>query len=328
MSKSANQHLKLFYIADYLREKSDCAHPVTTANIIEMLAANGIKAGRKTVYSDISALTAYGFDIVFRKKKPAGFYLASGKFSLWDLKLLVHAVQISKFIPAEKSEELIDKLCGLISEYSAQTLKCRVYVKDRARAFNESVSSNIDRIQEAVSAQVQLSFLYCEWTLTKELRSERENYRYTVSPHALLWDDEYYQLIAYDHETEKVRNFRVDKIVELKLSEAPCCDRSIFEDVDLEACSKQTFGIFGGRSEKVTLLCKNETAGAVIDRFGKEIIIIKETNSMFKVSVNVTVSPNFFGWIASFGGDVTISAPSNTAEEYKAFLKKVLGSAL
>ena len=328
MSKSANQRLKIFYIADYLREKSDSEHPVSTANLITMLADKGIQANRKTIYSDIHALTDYGFDIVFRKKTPSGFYMASGQFSLEELKLLSDAVQVSKFITAEQALKLTAKLQGLIDENSREHLNRSMYVKDRAKTFNESVSSHIDGIYDALRAGVQLSFIYCEWTLAKELHSARENYRYTVSPYVLVWDDDYYQLIAYDHETERVRNFRLDKMVELRLLETPCCDKAVFEALDLDAYSKQNFGIFGGHREKVTLLCKNETVGDVIDRFGKEVIIIKETNSMFKVSVTVTVSPRFFGWVASFDGDITVSAPSNTVEEYKAFLKKVLSSSL
>lgn len=328
MSKSADQHLKLFYIAEYLTEQSDCEHPVSTACIIDMLGKKGIKAGRKTIYSDMDALAQYGLDIAFRRKRPSGFYLVSRKFSLFDLKLLVHAVQASKFIPYEKSQELIDKLCSFVSIYDREELKRPLYIKDRVKAFNESAFSQIDDIYRAIRSGVQISFIYCEWTQAKELRSEREGYRYTVSPYALVWDDLCYQLIAYDHDTERVRNFRVDKMVELRLSENACCDSSRFSSVALDAYSNQTFGIFGGRDEKITLLCKNEMVGAVIDRFGRDVIIIKETNSMFKVSVNVTVSPSLFGWMASFGGDITVTAPTHTVEEYKAFLKKVLGSVL
>ncbi len=328
MGKSANQRLKLLYIADYLREKSDSDHPVTTADIIDMLAAKKIKAERKTIYSDINALQDYGFDIVYRKKKPNGFYMASGRFPISDLKLLVDAVQTSKFITESKSEELIDKLCEFTDVYKREELTRRVYVKDRDKTFNEFILVNIDKLHQAIRAGLRISFMYSQWTLAKELRSEREDYKYTVSPFALLWDDEDYILAGYDHDAEKVQYFRADKILELRISDLPSCDKSVFETVNLESYSGQHFGVLGGRSEKVTLLCKNEAVGDVIDRFGKEIIIIKETNSIFKVSVNVTVCPKFFGWLASFGGDITITAPSNTVEEYKAYMKKVLGSVL
>ena len=328
MSKSANQRLKLLYIADYLREKSHCDHPVSTSDIIAMLATKKIKAERKTIYSDIKVLRDYGFDIAYRKKKPDGFYMASGRLPISDLKLLVDAVRTSKFITESKSKELIDRLCDFTNIYEREELKRRVYVKDRDRVLNEFIFLNIDILHEAIRTEFRVSFIYSQWTLAKELRSDRENYRYLVSPYALLWDDETYQMIGYDHDAERIRTFRVDKILELRISDIPAGDKSIFSDINLASYSGQNFGILGGRSEKVTLSCKNEVVGDVIDRFGKEIIIIKETNSIFKVSVNVTVCPNFFGWLASFGGDMTITAPSNTVEEYKAYMKKVLGSVL
>ena len=328
MSRSANQHMKLFYIVDYLTQQSNYEHPVRTADIIEMLARNNIKAERKTIYHDIQALVEYGFDIVYKKKSPSGFYMASGVFQIPELKFLVDAVQASKFITARKSQELIEKLSRFVSIYDAGQFKRQVYIADRVKSFNETVYIGIDQLHEAISSKVKITFLYCEWTLSKELRSRHGSYRYTVSPYAMIWDDENYYMIGYDHDAEKIKHFRVDKMLEIHITEETRCDDKIFEKINLATYSRQTFGMFGGRSEKVTLSCKNQLVGVILDRFGKEVILIKETNSIFRVTVTVTVSPQFFGWLASFGGDIHITGPTNTVEEYKAFLKKVLGSLL
>ena len=326
MSRSVNQQLKLFYIADYLREESDANHPVSTACLIDMLKKHDIQAGRKTIYSDIRALRSYGMEIEFRKKSPAGFYLLSGLLSSDELKWLICVVKAGKFLPAAEAERLLKKVEKLTNRYFREQLDIPICVKDRAESLNEAVALSMEQIHEAIKVGRQLSFLLCEWTLTKELYAQED--RHTVTPRTVIWDDDFFYLIGYDHDNGRIGTFRLDKMLDLRMSELPACPDSVWEEFDAGIYSRKSFGEVFGYAEKVTLLCKNETIGAVLDRLGKDIILIKETNSMFKTSVSIPVGPGFFGWLTSFGGDVIISAPSNIAEEYKAFLKKTMSSVL
>ena len=83
-------------------------------SLISMLEnQHDIRCDRKTVYSDIAALMDYGVDIVSIPGKNGGYYIASGHFELPELKLLIDAVQSSRYLTAKKSRQLIEKLCKL-----------------------------------------------------------------------------------------------------------------------------------------------------------------------------------------------------------------------
>ena len=127
MPKSDNQKLKIFYILDYLQKNSHQEHPVRAAELLSMLERqHNIVCDRKTVYSDIAALQDYGVDIVSIPGKNGGYYIASRNFEIPELKLLIDAVQSSRFLTEKKSRELIEKLCNQCSIHDARLWKyCR-----------------------------------------------------------------------------------------------------------------------------------------------------------------------------------------------------------
>jgi len=215
MPRSENQQLRPVYILDYLTKESNEEHPVPTQDIIGMLNRNGIKAERKTIYSDMEKLSNYGFDIIYRKGKPNGWFLASGKFEIPELKLLVDAVQACKFITAQKSKELIGKLESLVSRYDAKQLNRQVYIADRVKTHNETIYIGIDKLHTAIAENLKINFVYCEWNINKELQPKHDGKIYTATPFMLQWDDENYYLIAFDEEAERIKHFRVDKMKEI-----------------------------------------------------------------------------------------------------------------
>ena len=103
MPKSDNQKLKILYIYDYLLKNSHENKPVRAAELIQMLENCGISCDRKTVYSDIAALQDYGLDIVTLPGRNGGYYVASRIFELPELKLLIDAVQSSRYLTEKKS---------------------------------------------------------------------------------------------------------------------------------------------------------------------------------------------------------------------------------
>ena len=64
MAKSANQKLKLLFLAKIFQEKTDDEHYLTMPQIIAELGRYGIEANRKSIYTDLDALELYGMDIV------------------------------------------------------------------------------------------------------------------------------------------------------------------------------------------------------------------------------------------------------------------------
>ena len=205
MPKSEKQKLKLLYITQYLMEKTDENHIATTTELIDYLASNGITAERKSIYTDIELLIDYGLDIVKVKGRPAGYQLVSRQFELAELKLLVDAVQASKFITSKKSRELIEKLETLCSKKEARQLHRQVVVTNRTKAVNENIYYNVDQIYSAIAGNVKIRFLYFEWNVKKEMQLRHDGAFYEVSPWLLTWDDDNYYLIAYDDESRMIK---------------------------------------------------------------------------------------------------------------------------
>ena len=95
--------------------------------------------------------------------------LASRPFELPELKLLVDAIQSSKFITEKKTNELIKKLEKLVSRYDAQKLQRQVYVSGRVKTMNEKIYYAVDTIHNAISEKRQITFQYYQWNAKKQM---------------------------------------------------------------------------------------------------------------------------------------------------------------
>jgi predicted DNA-binding transcriptional regulator YafY len=279
---------------------------------------------RKTIYTDIERLKTYGMKIRQIKGNSFGYYVEKRDFDLAELKLLVDAVQSSKFITKEKSEDLIRKLARQTSNENAKQLQRQVFIYNRIKADNDAIYSNVDAIHEAIQNNRQIGFRYCEWTVKKELIWKKGGVEYVVSPWALTWDDENYYLVAYDAGAEKIKHFRVDKMQEIRVTEEGRLGKENFRDFDLAAYARKTFGMYGGEDRMITLEGENHLVGVVIDRFGTDVMIHPHDEEHFHAGMTVTVSPQFFVWLAGIGKGIRISWPEDVREEYKQYLQEIV----
>ena len=319
MPRSDKQKLKLMYLIKLFEERTDVSHGLSMTDIIEALSEEGITAERKSIYADISALNEFGFDIVKDNEGKACVYkLVERDFEIAELKLLVDAVQSSKFITESKSNKLIKKIEGLASNNEAKSLHRQVYVANRIKTTNESVYYNVDDIQKAISENHKVSFQYFQWNPNKEKELRHNGMRYEISPWALTWDDENYYMVGYDSKERKIKHYRVDKMLKIEImADSKREGKALFKDMDMAVYSKKIFGMFGGVEETVVLECKNGISGVIIDRFGTEVDIIKRATDSFTVRVNVQISPQFLGWVFSLGENIKIISPDSVIERMR-----------
>ena len=297
---SKNQHKeKLLLLLHIFQRESDENHPLSVPKLLDKLQANGILAERKSVYADVEILRKQGYDIVLQRGR--GYYLGERNFQLAELKLLVDAVQSSRFITVKKSHELIHKLEQQTSAYGAQTLQRQVFVAGRVKSMNESVYYNI-----------------CG---RKVLRHNGAIYQ--MSPYALLCSDENYYLTAYDGKAQEIKHFRVDKMLDIQVTELSRDGEEIYESFDLGRYASIHFGMFKGEEREVLLRCKNCFSHVIIDRFGEAVHITPEDDSYFTALVQVAVSPQFYGWIFGLGNGVTILGPVDVARGMKEQLEQI-----
>lgn len=324
MPKSYGQKLKILYLAQLLLERSDETHPLTTREMIDYLATQGIHAERKSIYDDMNALQTFGMDIVAIREKPGGYYLASRQFELAELKLLVDAVQASRFVTTKKSRELISKLETLTSRSEAGQLHRQVVVAERGKSLNEQIYYNVDEIYAAMASDCMIRFQYFEWSVRKQMIPRKNGAFYEVSPWLLTWEDENYYLIAYDANSEILKYYRVDKMLHLTVCDTPRQGQSAFEKIDIASFSKKTFGMFAGDETTVILQCDASLTGVMIDRFGLNVAMRPDGEGTIRVRANVAVSRQFFGWLAGLGSGVQIVSPPEIRAQYQHYLRDIL----
>lgn len=322
MARGANQKEKLMRLLELFISETDESHGISMAEIISMLEKQGIKAERKSIYDDIAALASLGYDVITLPTKPPKYTLQSRPFETAELKILVDAVESSKFVTAERSRAIIEKLRGFAGKYHSGELSRSVYVEDRIKTENDLSVVSIDSIHKAINANESISFKYFDYTWDKRRVFRHGGKRYTVSPISLMWSDENYYLVAYDEEADTTKNFRVDKMAEVLLTGVPRDEKISSERFNPAKYSNKIFGMYGGREELVTLDCREHLAGVVIDRFGTDYTFFK-TPFGFKASVRAMISPNFFAWVVSFGGDVKIISPEWVRDELLETITKI-----
>ncbi len=324
MPKGTNQKFKLYYLAKIMTEKTDDEHMITMPEIKAALETYGCTADRKSLYDDLEALRVLGIDVIGEKVGRNFYYHVGGKqFEIAELKLLVDAIQSSKFITEKKSHELIKKLTSMASNYEATQLKRQVVVQGRVKTMNESIHYFVDDVHRAIAENKQISFEYMKWNEQKKM-VRRKDSSYVVSPWALTWDDENYYLIAYDEEADRIKHFRVDKLKSIQVLDVERTGKDKFKEFNLAKYVKMSFGMFSGDPEKVKIAFDNEMAGVFIDRFGRDISIYPaKQKGWSEITVDVTMSDQFLGWIFALGTKVKIVGPKTVVDRFKAEIKEM-----
>lgn len=324
MAKSQNQKLKLLYLWEYLTQQTSEEHPVSIKQIIAYLESQDIAAERKAIYDDLELLRYWGLDIIQAgESRSTAYYVGSRDFELPELKLMVDSVQSSKFITEKKTIALIKKIEQLTNAFDAQLLSRQVFVANRIKTMNESIFYNVDAIHSAIAANKKLQFHYFEYTVTKERRLRHDGAFYQISPFALTWDDENYYMVGYDSEMERIRHFRVDKMIDISSLDEERDGQDAYAKMDLALYARKTFGMFVGEDKKVTTRFENSLVGPVIDRFAKEIMIIPDGDEHFKFTADVAVSPQFFAWIWGFGTQAEIIGPAEVVSEFAKHIRSI-----
>ena len=318
MPKGTNQKFKLYRLAQIMLEQTDDEHYITMPEIKEELARYDITADRKSIYADLRNLEVLGIAVEGEQEgKGYHYHVVSRPFELPELKLLVDAIQSSKFITEKKTNALIRKLEKQVSRYEAMKLQRQVFVSGRIKTMNESIYYTVDAIHNAISENRKICFQYFQWNVKKEMELRRDGAWYHISPWGLSWDDENYYLVGYDPDAGEIRHYRVDKMLHIRMSDEPREGKEYFRKLDMADYAKKSFGMFGGKEQTVKLLVDNSLAGVIIDRFGKEVMMIPADQEHFTVNVTVMVSSVFLGWVFSLGERVKILGPEEVAEKMR-----------
>lgn len=313
---------RILYLQKILLERTDEEHPLSTTQLINILVDEyGISAHRTTVAKDIAALQEFGIDIVVIHSTQSKYFVASRKFELPELKLLIDAVESSKFITTKKSDALIEKIHTMTSPGQVSKLKRNNYVVKRVKPDNEQIYYITDAINGAINAGKQISFQYYDYTGLKKKVLKNKGELYKLSPYKLLWNGDNYYVIGYSEKKSKVVNFRVDRIA----GKPDILDKDVIpmpDDFDIENFTKEVFFMFPGEKVMVDLRCDNSLMKTMVDCFGEEVTTLAYDMTSFRIQIEVSVSSTFFGWVFGFGGKVQILGPESVKAQYRQMIAK------
>lgn len=316
--------LRPLYLAKILYEQTDEDHFLTTAQLIQLLEEKyGIKAHRQTIKAEIELLRRFGLEIEEVKSTQNRYNLFARRFDTPELKLLIDAVESSKFITVEKSKELVDKISSLASSHVAISLKRNVSCEGRIKPGNERIYIIIDAINEAINTNKQISFQYFQYNVRKEKKIKRNGEPYVITPLHLVWNGDYYYMVGVYEYKHRLGSFRVDRIAKcptiLKKDGTPAP-----EGFNIDEFINITFHMFDSKHVEVELICDNDIMDSIIDRFGDDVMTYANDMTSFRAVVNVAVSHVFYSWVFGFGGKVKIRGPENVKERYNEMLMSAL----
>ena len=322
----ADQKLKLLYLARIFEEETDDNHGLTGPQILARLAEYGMHVERKTLYRDIQCLIDYGYDIQKYQRAPVEYGLASREFQESELYLLADAVQSSRFLTKRKSDALIKSLGKLGRKHVAEDIRKHIHVEGRIKTQNESVYYNLDAIQRAMAAKRKVEFLYFKHDQNKNRILQRNGETYCETPVQLVYMNDCYYLVAWNDKHEGFTNYRVDRMLHIDVSHEKATRNERIAKFDVAQYEQRTFDMFNGEAVNVTLLVKESAMSAVLDRFGKNVATTPVGGDAARIHVTVMQSPTFYGWLATFGNEVTIESPASLKDSYCAYLKSIVAS--
>jgi len=314
---------RILYVERFLETQTDENNPVKMQEILDYLENENIPASRKTVTQDIEHLVEAGIDVVCNAGHRYEYFIGERHFELPELKLLVDAVQASKFISVKKSAVLIKKLTAFTSVHQSSELNRQLYVEKHIKTENERTYITVDLLNEAINAGKQIAFKYYDYDQNKTKKYKHNRYTYMFSPYALLWNSDKYYALGYSNKHGKIITFRVDRIAAPKLLDTPAVTRP--KDFDITLYTKSIFQMYDGSTlQKVTLRCENDMMASIIDRFGEDVETKALGDEHFSAFVDVSVSQTFFGWVFSFGGKIEIISPEITVSEYISLARRIV----
>lgn len=318
---NADHKMKLLYMIQIFQDYTDKNHPISMSQLLDKLEERmGTRPDRKTIYSDLDALTMNGIKI---HREPSGksYYLEERDFSFNDVRTIVDCVAASKYLSAKQARAIIEKCKGLVPEWERTKLMRQVFVQNRSRTDNDEARDEMEKIFQAIQEHKQISFSYFDYDLAKHRKYRYDGDIKVISPWAVLYDNDFYYLLAYGE--GKMKNYRVDHMEGVEIEPTDALGKEAFDEINLEEYTKQTFGMFGGKVERVTLRFHNRMIGTVLDKFGKGVVLHKVDNEHFRVTVSVVASTQFYGWVFGLKNFVTIEGPQNVVDGMKDMLAAV-----
>ena len=311
----------IIYIYEVLKRHSDVEHILSIKDIIKYVKEEfDEEIEDRTVRRNIRVLIEkLDIDIETFKENRQGYYLRTKDFEFSEIKMMIDLLHYSKFMEEAFSIEIAEKLKCLLSIYEQETIneteKIEVYSKN-IKTINKDVLNNIEVLSNSIKSKTKVEFEYYKYDINKKLKLETTK---KVSPYAILCENEFYYLIAYNEKFKELSYFRLDRIKNIKSTEIP----NVKTNQSIKDFVQSSVYMFGGERQLIELKCDMLILDAVIEKFGTNIEIQKMDEHHFKVILNVCPNPLTMRTM-HYLNYVEILKPLSVREELIDNLKEIL----
>ena len=316
--------IKLLKLLELLRRETDDEHPLTTAELLTKLEAEGIPCDRRTLSKDISVLNSHGYEIMsVMIGHDKAYFVEDRSFSLPELKILIDAVQAAAFITDRKTDELIEKIAAMGGSHRADLLKKNLVCFNTRKHSNESIYYNVGDLEEALQQHRKVSFLYYDLDENGEKQFRRNRERYVVDPSALIYNEDNYYLMTWSNEHNGITNYRVDRMADVRIEKEPVNESAIIQTTEVADYTEQAFKMYTGTECAATLQFENSLIGVVYDKFGEDTKMTRVDENTCTADVTIQISPTFWGWLLQFPRRMKILGPDELTALYREWIEKL-----
>jgi len=325
MAETNIKKIKLLRLMEIFRQETDEDNPMLATTVCKRLEEKGVMCDRRTLTRDIAILNEFGYEIMSTMVgHEKAYYVVDRSFDVPEIKILIDAVQAASFITEKKATELVEKIAALGGAHRAEILKQSIVCFNTRKHSNESIYYNVDRLEEAIYKNKKVIFLYYDLNEHGERVYRRDGHHYVVEPIALVFNEDNYYLTCYSSRHDGTTNYRVDKMSAVEIIDEDITEKAMELRASVAGYTEQVFKMYGGEEAKITLEFSDKLIGVVYDKFGENVRMVRTGEHTIVASVDVRISPTFWGWMFQFTDQMKILSPANVAEEYKAQAKKII----
>ena len=311
MSFMSNNKNRILALLKLLYNLTDENNHLKASNILALLEQQGFKCGRRSFYDDRDALIAADIDI----RKDSGYYIASRKFELAEIKFLVDYIASTETLTLEQSDNLKKKLLSLLSIHQGKMLDEQFYMNRNIKNRTDNdLRFVIRELINAIHNQKQVTFKY-------------NNKSYIFSPYSLVSNNQRYYIVGYNHHAKKIYHLKVEKLQELKVTNhqaAPICEVSEYDDVlDVADYMTKTYNMYSGEQTKIKLRFTAKIFDEMKKHFGNSEFK-RLPKDCFETEVEASVSDGFISFVLSMRDNIQILEPEGVVEKVKNQAKNIL----
>ncbi|MDD3417399.1 MAG: WYL domain-containing protein [Clostridia bacterium] len=315
-----------------IMESTDEKSPMNASQIVEKLDSKYTLGDidRRSIYRDISMLQYCGYQITQCKDKRKGWYMEKHAFDDWEIKIMMDAVQQAKCVSEKETVEIREKLLALTSNRGRSRFSHMIRPVKDCSEVDVEIGQYIEMMLEAMFLHKKIEFQYTEITNDMEKVLRRNGKVYKLNLYTIYWASNNYYLIGSHDNHEGLTHYRLDRILNLCISDEYAIDAKEKvgpnPEMFIQNYIEESVNHYSGDVVRIEVEYEPDPAMNAIlyDFAGKDVKVRKQKNGLYRASFTKMNSVTLIGWFLQYGNWFKVIAPEHLKLEVMSELGKAL----